>query len=295
MKEADCYPGKRVGRLTLISRKRVSTEHYGNRWQWLCKCDCGRNREVLTFQLGTYSTRRGVQDCGNHSTENRSKAIKAVKPPLPPERLSDTNNRSPWRRLYVKWEDMIRRCYNPNIANYHNYGGRGIGVCDEWKNSYKAFKSWAISQGYDPNNRDRNQQSLDRIDVNDDYKPSNCRFVGNDVQQNNKTTNQFVTIDGETHTLMQWSKLKGISFPTIATRYHHGDRGKTLIRPVDQRYNWLNPKLVDFKGEKMTIPEIARRSGISQTTIRIRYAKGLHDDELVKKTNRTKPRSTKTA
>ena len=80
-----------------------------------------------------------------------------------------------------------------------------------------------------------------------------------------------------------------------AIRYHHGDRGKTLIRPVDQRYNWRNPKLVDFKGEKMTIPEIARRSGISQTTIRIRYAKGLRGDELVKRTNRTKPRSNKTA
>lgn len=293
MREADCYPGKRVGRLTLISRQRVSTEHYGNRWQWLCKCDCGRERKYYTFQIGLSPSKKGYVDCGQHKVAKARISGKLGR--KSDSEVSDTNNRSPWRRLYVKWEDMIRRCYNPNIANYHNYGGRGIGVCDEWKNSYKAFKGWAISQGYDPNNRDRNQQSLDRIDVNDDYKPSNCRLVGNDVQQNNKTTNQLVTIDGETHTLMQWSKLKGISFPTIATRYHHGDRGKTLIRPVDQRYNWRNPKLVDFEGEKMTIAEIARRSGISQTTIRSRYAKGLRDNELVKKTNRTKPRNNKTA
>lgn len=186
---------------------------------------------------------------------------------------------------------MIRRCYNPEIANYDSYGGRGIKVCDEWKNSYGSFKKWAVDQGYDPDNRDRNQQSLDRIDVNDDYKPSNCRLVGNDIQQNNKTTNRFVTINGETHTLMQWAKLKGISFPTIATRYHHGDRGELLIRPVDQRFNWRNPKLVDFKGKQMTIPEIARMSGISQTTIRNRYAKGMRDDELIKKTQWTKPRN----
>lgn len=295
MKESDCYPGKRVGRLTLISRERVSTKNYGNRWQWLCKCDCGRERKVLTFQLGKYSCRRGVQDCGNHSTQNRSEAIKKAKPPLPVEELSDSNIRSPWRHLYAKWGDMIRRCYNPQLANYHNYGGRGIKVCDEWKDDYESFKDWAISQGYDPNKRDRNQQSLDRIDVNDDYKPSNCRLVGNDVQQNNKTTNRFVTINGETHTLMQWSRLKGISFPTISTRYHHGDRGEKLIRPVDQRFNWRNPKLVDFKGRQMTIPEIARASGISQTTIRTRYAKGMRDDELVKRTKRTKPRTKKAA
>ncbi len=138
VKEADCYPGKRVGRLTLISRQRVSTEHYGNRWQWLCKCDCGRERKYYTFQIGLSPSKKGYVDCGQHKVAKARISGKLGR--KSDSEVSDTNNRSPWRRLYVKWEDMIRRCYNPNIANYHNYGGRGIGVCDEWKNSYKAFK-----------------------------------------------------------------------------------------------------------------------------------------------------------
>lgn len=262
MKEADCYPGKRVGRLTLISRKRVTTKHYGNRWQWLCKCDCGNTREVLTFQLGEYSSRRGIQDCGNHSTENRSKALKKAKPPLPDNKVSDSNNRSKWRHLYSKWGDMIRRCYSPQLANYPNYGGRGIRVCDEWRNSYETFKKWAIEQGYDPNNNNRNEQTLDRIDVNGNYEPSNCRLTNIKVQSNNKTDNVYVTIHGKTHTLMEWSDLTGIVFPTLNTRYHNGDRGEALIREVDQRYDWTIKKMLSIDGKNYSYRELSEQTGI---------------------------------
>ena len=75
---------------------------------------------------------------------------------------------------------MKQRCYNPNNDNYPNYGGRGISICDEWLNDREAFISWALSHGYS------NDLSIDRIDVNGNYKPSNCRWATDELQRNNQ-------------------------------------------------------------------------------------------------------------
>lgn len=286
MKEAECYPGKRIGRLTLIERRRVETEHYGKRWEWLCKCDCGKMRRVLTFQLGPYKSRVGIVDCGNHTKEKQSahhkgKNTKAI------SELSDSNNKSPWRRLYVKWGDMHRRCEKPQAANYLNYGGRGIKVCKEWA-EYEPFKEWAISQGYDPNNRNRSEQTIDRIDVNGDYEPSNCRLTDTVVQANNTTKNVNIEINGFVHTLQEWSNITGIKYPTLSDRYKRGERGDYLIRPVNKNLDWTHPTLYDFKGQKVTMRQLREISGISTNTLKIRYEKGLRDDDLIKVTNHVK-------
>lgn len=285
MKEAECYPGKRIGRLTLIERRRVETKHYGKRWEWLCKCDCGEMRRVLTFQLGPYKSRTGIVDCGNHTktklVKNGKKGVKAV------QDLSDSNQRSPWRRLYAKWSDMHRRCEQPQLENYPNYGGRGIRVCKEWA-EYEPFKEWAISQGYDPNNKNRNEQTIDRIDVNGNYEPSNCRLTNTVVQANNTTKNVNIEINGVVHTLQEWSNITEIKYPTLSDRYKRGDRGEYLIRPIDKKSSWTHPMLYDFKGRKVTMRQLMDISGISNTTLKIRYEKGLRDDDLIKLTNRTK-------
>lgn len=93
------------------------------------------------------------------------------------------------------------RCYNPHEPAYANYGGRGITMCNEWRDSYLAFRDWAFANGYEPNKG----LSIDRIDVNGNYEPSNCRFVTRDAQANNKRSNVMLTYDGRTQTLAQWA------------------------------------------------------------------------------------------
>lgn len=88
-------------------------------------------------------------------------------------------------RLYNVWNSMKSRCYNPNVASYKNYGGRGIEVCDEWAHNFPTFQKWAIENGYDPD-APYGECTIDRIDVNGNYEPSNCRWVSMDVQRYNK-------------------------------------------------------------------------------------------------------------
>jgi hypothetical protein len=93
---------------------------------------------------------------------------------------------------------MRERCYYPKENRYAQYGGRGITVCDEWKNDFQAFYDWAMANGYN------DDLSIDRIDVNGNYEPSNCRWATLEEQANNKRTSHLITIGGETFTLSEW-------------------------------------------------------------------------------------------
>ena len=110
---------------------------------------------------------------------------------------------------------MMARCYKPDNNRYNIYGARGITVCDEWKNDRTAFYKWAFENGYKEN------LSIDRIDVNKGYSPDNCRWATVKSQANNRTTNRFITINGETHTMAEWGDIKGISPGTIWNRLHN--------------------------------------------------------------------------
>lgn len=115
-------------------------------------------------------------------------------------------------RLYEIWCGIKKRCYNPNDKRFVNYGGRGIVIYDEWKNDFQAFFDWAMSNGYSES------LSIDRIDIDGNYEPSNCRWVDVVTQQNNTTRNHFVTAFGESKTIAQWSKSSGISANVIKDR-----------------------------------------------------------------------------
>lgn len=127
--------------------------------------------------------------------------------------------------LYHRWEGMIQRTTNIKDSSYPNYGARGITVCTEWRNDFMAFYTWAINNGYQPN------LSLDRINVDGNYEPSNCRWVDMKVQSNNKTNNVFVEYKGKKVTLSQLSQLTGIARTTLLGRYKKGNRGESLVRP----------------------------------------------------------------
>lgn len=134
----------------------------------------------------------------------------------------------PW---YGSYKSMILRCESPNNASYANYGGRGISVCEEWHNPY-VFGKWAEANGF------RKGLTLDRIDVNGNYCPSNCRWATKKEQANNRRDSLFITIDGVTKTLSQWADFVGISHSTMNGRYFcKGIRGVMLLhRAEDTRF-----------------------------------------------------------
>lgn len=134
-------------------------------------------------------------------------------------------------RLYRIYNNMKTRCYNPNFPGYKNYGGRGITVCKPWLNDFSAFEAWAIIHGY------RDDLTLDRIDVNGNYEPNNCRWVNTYVQSNNTRRNNYITVFGETHTLKEWSDSFGISEKTVRDRLRRGwDIERALTTPSDPKY-----------------------------------------------------------
>lgn len=116
-------------------------------------------------------------------------------------------------RLNRIWRGFRQRCYNPNQPDFKYYGGRGITVCPEWKDDFKAFYDWAMSNGYQDN------LTLDRIDCNGNYEPSNCRWVTMKVQTNNKRCNIRVVVDGKEMSLKELSKVTGIKYTTLYMRY----------------------------------------------------------------------------
>ena len=111
---------------------------------------------------------------------------------------------------------MRRRCNTSTATGYKNYGERGIKICKEW-NNFENFYNWAINNGYDDNAKQRSC-TLDRIDVNGDYCPENCRWVDATVQANNRRNNRLIKAFGKEMTLTQWSKLTGININTLKNR-----------------------------------------------------------------------------
>lgn len=142
--------GVRYGRLVALRQVEGT--------KWLCRCDCGN--EIVVD--GRNLTMGGTQSCGCLKLERTSECHR-------------THGKSK-ERLYKVWKGMRRRCYGVNEPAYANYGGRGISICDEWRNDYTKFREWALENGYDPDAQ-YGKCTIDRIDVNGNYEPSNCRFI----------------------------------------------------------------------------------------------------------------------
>ena len=200
-KEKD-IAGNRFGRLVAIRKhhsewdkeKRISRNF------WLFRCDCGKEKII-----DKYSVLRGKTiSCGCF---NREKTI---------EKNTKHGLFNIEKRLYRCWQDMKNRCYNPSRKKYKIYGGRGITVCDEWKNNFENFFNWAKNNGYMEN------LTLDRINVNGNYCPENCRWATAKEQANNTRKNRKITINGTTKNLCEWLEIYKISGGCYQRRRKNG-------------------------------------------------------------------------
>ena len=197
----DNLEGMKFGRLTVLER---DCDNGRKGTHWICKCDCGNYAIVTTGRL-----KRGQsKSCGCINREKHTKhgMIKT--------------------RMYNIWMSMKQRCADANCKSYKDYGGRGIKVCDEWVNDFQAFYDWAMANGY------RDNLSIDRIDVNGDYEPDNCRWVTRKTQNNNSRKNRYYSYNGETHTIAEWSEIMGIGYSALYARI---ERGWTIERALTQK------------------------------------------------------------
>lgn len=165
-----------------------------NKGHWQRRCKCGAAVVVETHQLKSGKTK----SCGCWKNEFHSKRLK-------------THGGNP-PRLHWVWAGIIQRCTNPNNAGYSRYGGRGIQVCDEWRNSFKAFRDWALANGY------KDGLSIDRRNNDGNYCPENCRWTDRRTQNNNSSHNHKITYNGKTQTVTEWAKELKTDTATIRRR-----------------------------------------------------------------------------
>lgn len=156
---------------------------------WKCRCACGNHITVVGYSLSAGDTK----SCGCLQKEVTSKIG-----------IANTKFFGPTeQRIADVYEGMKKRCYKSNHPSYHNYGGRGITICDEWLKDKRSFVDWSIKNGY------RRGLSIDRIDNDGPYSPDNCRWATNATQHSNRRDNRIITIGGTSRTVSEW-----------ANRYH---------------------------------------------------------------------------
>lgn len=187
--------GQRFGRLVVQS---FSHKDKHRHIMWNCLCDCGNTVIANTHTLISGDS----QSCGCLRKEVSAHHA--------------TTHGLRHTELYHVWALMIQRISNPNCIGYSNYGGRGITVCDEWRNDFRVFYDWAISHGY------QKGLSIDRMDVNGNYCPGNCRWATRKEQANNTRKTVWIEYDGQLMTITEAAERYNIPRSLVAGRIQRG-------------------------------------------------------------------------
>lgn len=173
-------------------------------------------------------------------------------------------------RLYRIWNLMKFRCYNNKSKNFKHYGGRGIYICDEWKNDFLSFYNWSMDNGYN------DMLTIDRIDNNGSYTPENCRWTTIREQSRNRSNNRLLKYKGFTRCLIDWSSLTGINYSTLGARLRRGDNIENALETQVE-----GNRLITFNGETKTLTEWSEQTGIKICTLWGRLEKGWTVEEAL--------------
>ena len=199
--------GQRFGRLVVLGRASNKIRKNGRaKTMWRCKCDCGNEKVINAESLKSGATK----SCGCLNAEMRSQV------PITHGYTKGGHK----ERLYGVWRNIISRCEYPKQKVYKYYGGRGISICEEWHN-YAVFRDWAYANGYDEK-AVRGDCTIDRLDNNGNYEPSNCRWVSLKTQMRNRSDNRLITYNGETKPVVDWAEQMGLSPQTVYCRLNEG-------------------------------------------------------------------------
>lgn len=206
--------GTRFGRLTVLAESPERTPAKNVRW--LCRCDCGAVRAVLSSNL-----RRGLsQSCGCAIIDATRKSNR-------------THGRSGRNPEYIAWCRMRQRCLNPKKDSFIHYGGRGITVCPEWE----SFERFYVDMGARPSPL----HSIDRIDVDGPYSPENCRWATKTEQARNKRSNIRLSHNGRTMTLAEWAIETEVSYSSLYRRFKAGLPANQVLAPRIRHHREKNP------------------------------------------------------
>lgn len=186
-------PGDKFERLIVLSKAENSnTGHI----RWNCRCACGKEKTIQQRSLVSGNTK----SCGCYCKDNN--------------RILRTKHGGYYTAEYKAWQHMIQRCNTPTHQSYKDYGGRGIKVCERWKD----FKNFINDMGQRPSDK----HSLERVDVNKDYEPANCKWATYKEQANNRRTSRMVTYQGVTEPLKVWTDFLGLDYQLILSRIYRG-------------------------------------------------------------------------
>ena len=184
--------GEKFGKWSVIER----APNKGRAVMWRCRCDCGTEKIVHGTSLKS-GTSTMCRSCADRSHKPRSHGL--TKHPL-----------------YRTWQRIKSSTTNPNHQDYEWYGGKGVSVCEEWFHDFTKFYEWSITHGYQPG------LTIDRIEVDGNYEPSNCRWIPFKEQTLNRTDSVYLTHNGITRTVKEWSQITGIKPSTLYARFHKG-------------------------------------------------------------------------
>lgn len=180
-----------------------------NGQRWVMRCPCGNEFIAQPSDSNGLCRKCAMRKLGEERVQHGESYRSGGKP----------------TRLYNTWLNMRERCRNPKNPAYQHYGGRGIEVCAEW-DDYEKFRSWAMVNGY------KNNLTIDRINVNGNYCPENCRWATVREQQNNRRNNHIVEVDGVIHTISEWARIVGINPATIRRRLKNWTAKDAIFTPV---------------------------------------------------------------
>lgn len=250
----------KFGRWTTIKKSNKKN----GRIYWLCRCECGTIKEVLSQNLLNGSS----QSCGCWNREKASERMSELR-----EKCGFPSDGRKNTRLYLCWQNTMRRCYKTDP--FKRYKARGITVVDAW-HKFENFRDWAIQNGY------RDDLTIDRINNDGVYSPDNCRWVGLKIQGRNKSSNHLVTYQGRQYCLQELSEKLCIPRKTISRRL---EKGIPLDLPFHERAKYA------YKGKCRTLAEIGRMIGLSPTAVKNRIKKNIPLDapiDEIRRNNRLK-------